>query len=290
MQTFHSIPQLQASIREAKQQKKRIGFVPTMGNLHAGHLSLVELARQHCDFVVVSIFVNPLQFGENEDLDAYPRTLEADQEKLISQGIDALFFPNVKDIYPHGLQQQTTVSVPELTQAHCGAARPGHFDGVTTIVNKLFNIVQADLAIFGQKDFQQLAVIRKMAQDLCLPIEIMAAKTARASDGLALSSRNQYLNTQDRKTAALLSQELEAAKQAVLTDLKAATSPNLKNIHAIETQAKQQLSDAGFTLDYFNIVDATTLAEIDENTHEIVILAAVLLGSTRLIDNLCFFH
>lgn len=286
MQTFDNIAQLQQAIRNARQQGKRIGFVPTMGNLHTGHISLVEEAQKHCDFVVVSIFVNPMQFGKNEDLDTYPRTLSADQEKLTAQGANVLFFPSAADIYPQGLSVQTTVSVPELTRAHCGASRPGHFDGVTTIVNKLFNIVQADVAVFGQKDFQQLAVIRKMAQDLCMPIQIIGAPTARADDGLALSSRNQYLSHDERKIAGELSRVIQQTKATIRQQTK---GPAL-NIQAIEEKAKLLLTQKGFSIDYFNVVDASTLVEITDNTDEIVILAAAILGTTRLIDNLCFFR
>lgn len=285
MQTFNSTAQLQSALQDARQAGKRIGFVPTMGNLHEGHISLVKLAQQHCDFVVVSIFVNPLQFGANEDLSTYPRTLTADQEKLVAQKADALFFPSAESIYPNGLDQQTTVSVPELTLAHCGSARPGHFDGVTTIVNKLLNIVQADVAVFGQKDFQQLAVIRKMVKDLCMPVEIIGAATARAEDGLALSSRNQYLNKADRQTAAKLSQVIFQAQQSMLK----APSKSLTTSQS-EDEAKQQLIALGFDVDYFNIVDAHTLSRINKATSEIVILAAASLNSTRLIDNLSFFR
>ena len=286
MQTFDCISELQACIKHARQQGKTIGFVPTMGNLHAGHISLVEIAQQHCDFVVVSIFINPMQFGENEDLDAYPRTLEDDQDKLIAQGADALFFPSAEMIYPHGLEQQTTVSVPHLTRRHCGAARPGHFDGVTTIVNKLFNIVQADIAVFGQKDFQQLAVIKKMVKDLCMPINIIGAETARAEDGLALSSRNQYLSTSNRKIASQLSSVIRQAQE----NINNRESLQATTIKELEQQACHKLEQQGFIVDYFNIVDASTLTSVTEHTSEIVILAAALLGSTRLIDNLCFFR
>ena len=283
MQSFESIATLQERIRQAKQQGLSIGFVPTMGNLHEGHLSLVRKAKAESDFVIVSIFVNPMQFGPNEDLDAYPRTLEDDKSKLIREGCDALFFPNVDMIYPEGLEAHTTVSVPELTQAHCGAARPGHFDGVTTIVNKLFNIVQADIAVFGEKDFQQLAVIRKMSNDLLIPTRIIGEPTARDKDGLALSSRNQYLSDQQRQIAPVLRQiileTVEELKQSKLEP---------EDISRISETARQNLENQGFKVDYFNVVDAENLHPVTNSSIEIVILAAAFLGKTRLIDNQTF--
>jgi len=189
MHITHYCSELRETIREHRAAGKRIGFVPTMGNLHDGHLSLVRKAKEVCDIVVASIFVNPLQFGANEDLDRYPRTLEADIEKLESAACDLLFFPSVDEVYPNGMEEQAKVIVPVMTNVLCGASRPGHFDGVTTVVCKLFNMVQADVAIFGLKDFQQLAVIRRMVEDLCIPIEIIGAEIAREPDGLAMSSR-----------------------------------------------------------------------------------------------------
>lgn len=276
MQTISFIQDLQQTLQACKQQQKTISFVPTMGNLHEGHLSLVRLAKQHADIVVVSIFVNPLQFGANEDLDKYPRTLEADQQKLAEEDVNFLFTPQVNEIYPIDIAEQTQVCVPQLGEYHCGSSRPGHFDGVTTIVCKLFNIVQADIAIFGQKDFQQLAIIRKMVKDLCLPITIIAAPTGRAKDGLALSSRNQYLNKQQRQTASTINQCLESA---------ASSLENGQNIEAVKLQAIEKLEKYGFILDYFNIADAQTLAPVNENSQEIVLLIAAFLGKTRLIDN-----
>ncbi len=283
MQSFESIATLQERIRQAKQQGLSIGFVPTMGNLHEGHLSLVRKAKAESDFIVVSIFVNPMQFGPNEDLDAYPRTLEDDKSKLVQEGCDALFFPNVDMIYPEGLEAHTTVSVPKLTQAHCGAARPGHFDGVTTIVNKLFNIVQADIAVFGEKDFQQLAVIRKMSNDLLIPTRIIGEPTARDPDGLALSSRNQYLSDQQRQIA-------PAMRQVILQTLEELKQSKLEpeDISRISKKATQNLENQGFKIDYFNIVDAEKLDQITNSSIEIVILAAAFLGKTRLIDNQTF--
>ena len=193
MKTVKSVRELRAAIAGARAKGKRIAFVPTMGNLHSGHVALVEKAGQRADFVVTSIFVNPLQFGPTEDLDKYPRSLAADQEKLIDAGCHLLFTPDVEEIYPDGMQGQTIINVPGVSAGLCGASRPGHFEGVATVVCKLFNIVQPDLAIFGEKDFQQLAVIRKLVRDLNLSIQIMGEPTVRAEDGLALSSRNNYL-------------------------------------------------------------------------------------------------
>ena len=204
MNTVKTLRELRAAVAQARAEGKQIGFVPTMGNLHAGHVSLVEIAAQRADFVVASIFVNPLQFGAGEDLDKYPRTLAADQEKLLAAGCHLLFHPDVAEIYPHGMGDQTRVSVPGVSEGLCGASRPGHFEGVATVVTKLFNMVQPDLAVFGEKDYQQLAVIRALVQDLNMPIQIIGAPTQRAEDGLALSSRNGYLSDEQRAAAPAL--------------------------------------------------------------------------------------
>lgn len=278
MNTVHSIAQLRAALTRARAENKRISLVPTMGNLHAGHIALVEKARQRSDFVVVSIFVNPLQFGPHEDLDSYPRTLAEDQRQLLDAGADLIFAPSVKEMYPDGMQGHSLVSVPVVSEGLCGGSRPGHFDGVATVVCKLLNAVQPDMAVFGEKDFQQLAVIRKMAQDLCLPVQIMGAPIVRAADGLALSSRNGYLNDTQRQTAPLLHQHL----QQIAAHLKAGR----RDYHEIIEEAHQALSRAGFTPDYLDLRDAQTLQPITESSEEIVILAAALLGTTRLIDNL----
>jgi pantoate--beta-alanine ligase len=248
-----------------------------MGNLHEGHLELVRKARKLCDIVVVSIFVNPMQFGPNEDLDAYPRTLMADKEKLFAEGVQMLFAPTTEEVYPEGLEAQTAVEVPQLTDTLCGASRPGHFTGVATVVSKLFNIVQPDVAVFGEKDFQQLSVIRKMVRDLCQPIEIVGVPTARAGDGLALSSRNGYLTPEQRKTAPLLNETLVECREAIAC--------GFDNYRELEAHAKLKLIRAGFEPDYFEIRDARTLAEVTEDTEEIAILAAAKLGQPRLIDN-----
>ena len=256
---------------------ERTVFVPTLGNLHEGHLQLVRLAAQHGQRTVVSIFVNPLQFGKNEDYSLYPRTMDADIEKLESVDCSALFCPTDKEIYPNGVEEQTTVAVPTMTNILCGATRPGHFTGVTTIVAKLFNIVQPDAAVFGIKDFQQLAVVKRMVQDLCMPIEIIEAPVARAEDGLALSSRNGYLNDAERDIAPALYRILRAARERILA--------GDHNYPLVEAEAKVDLLHAGFLPDYFSVRCARTL-EPAAAEQELAILAAAWLGRTRLIDNI----
>jgi len=248
-----------------------------MGNLHDGHLDLVRKARQLCDVVVVSIFVNPLQFGPTEDFDAYPRTMTADKEKLFAEGVQVLYAPNVEDIYPEGMQAQTIVHVPELGETLCGSSRPGHFDGVTTVVSKLFNIVQPDIAVFGEKDFQQLSIVRKMTKDLCMPIRIVGVSTRRDEDGLAKSSRNGYLSLDQRRIAPVLHQTLSTCREAIAC--------GFDNFLQLESHARMKLLQAGFVPDYFAIRDARTLRAVTADTEEIAILAAARLGSTRLIDN-----
>ena len=278
MNTLHSIAQLRAALARARQENKRISLVPTMGNLHAGHIALVEKARQRTDYVVVSIFVNPLQFGANEDLDSYPRTLAEDQRKLLDAGTDLIFAPNVSEMYPEGMEGHTLISVPVVSEGLCGASRPGHFDGVSTVVSKLLNIVQPDLAIFGEKDFQQLAVIRKMSQDLCLPVQIMGEPIVRADDGLALSSRNGYLNEEQRRSAPFLYQTLPHIEQKIIS--------GRRDFAAIIDEARVALVDAGLKPDYLDLRDAETLQPATRDTQDMIILAAVFLGTTRLIDNL----
>ncbi|MFN3580164.1 MAG: pantoate--beta-alanine ligase [Pseudomonas sp.] len=280
MNTLHSIAQLRAALARARQDGKRISLVPTMGNLHAGHLTLVEKARQRTDFVVVSIFVNPLQFGAGEDLDSYPRTLEADQRQLLDVGADLIFAPNVNEMYPEGMQGHTRISVPVVSEGLCGASRPGHFEGVATVVSKLLNIVQPDLAVFGQKDFQQLAVIRKMAHDLCLPVQIMGEPTVRAEDGLALSSRNGYLSEAERQIAP----ELYRTLQSIASDIQGGK----RDYPALIERARKHLKKAGLRADYLDLRDAVTLNPVTSETRDMVVLAAAYLGKTRLIDNLHF--
>lgn len=278
MQTFPNISGLQRELAAVKANQK-IAFVPTMGNLHEGHLALVRKARELADVVVVSIFVNPLQFGPNDDLDKYPRTLKIDQQKLEAEGVDLLFTPTTESIYPKGIENHSLVSVPKLGDYHCGASRPGHFDGVTTVVNILLNIIQADIAVFGEKDFQQLAIIRKMTEDLYMPTEIIGCPTGRASDGLALSSRNQYLTENEREIAPKLYQTLLQAQGQLL---------NNDDIVTITNKASENLDKSGFGVDYFNIADAQTLGQVLESSEKVVILVAAKLGQTRLIDNVSF--
>lgn len=277
MRTCNSNAQLQTALKRFRSEGQSIVFVPTMGNLHEGHLDLVRKARTLCDIVVVSIFVNPLQFGAGEDLDGYPRTMAADKEKLFAEGVQLLYAPGVEDIYPDGMSRQTIVSVPELGDTLCGSSRPGHFDGVTTVVSKLFNIVQPDVSVFGEKDFQQLSIVRKMVKDLCMAIEIVGVKTTRDEDGLAKSSRNGYLSQAERSIAPLLHQTLTTCREAIACDFD--------NFLQLESHARMKLLQAGFEPDYFAIRDARTLRAVTEDTEEIAILAAASLGNTRLIDN-----
>jgi len=277
MRTFTNNAQLRAALRQCREKGQRIAFVPTMGNLHEGHLNLVRKARQLCDVVVVSIFVNPLQFGPREDLAAYPRTLSADKEKLFSEGVQLLYAPEVGEVYPEGMATHTQVRVPDLSETLCGSSRPGHFDGVTTVVAKLFNIVQPDVAVFGEKDFQQLTIVRKMVKDLCIPVDVVGVTTTRDEDGLALSSRNGYLSSRERQVAPLLHQTLNSCREAIAC--------GFDNFLQLESHARMQLLQAGFEPDYFAIRDAHTLHAVTGETEEIAILAAARLGTTRLIDN-----
>ena len=278
MNTVKTVRELRAAVARARSEGKRIGFVPTMGNLHSGHAALVTKAAQRVDFVVASIFVNPLQFGPSEDLDKYPRTLAADQEKLLQAGCHLLFAPTVEEMYPDGMNGQTRVSVPQLSEGLCGASRPGHFEGVATVVSKLFNMVQPDLAVFGQKDFQQLAVIRALVRDLNMPIQIIGEPTVRAEDGLALSSRNGYLNETQRETAPAL--------YRLLSEMAKAIQQGQRDSPALIAQGQAQLAQAGFRPDYLEIRQALTLRPATAEDRDLVILVAAVLGATRLIDNL----
>lgn len=278
MITVKTVRELRAAVARARSEGKRIGLVPTMGNLHSGHTALVTKAAQRSDFVVATIFVNPMQFGPNEDLATYPRTLAADQEKLLQAGCQLLFTPNVEEMYPHGMADQTTVRVPVISEGLCGASRPGHFDGVSTVVSKLFNMVQPDMAVFGEKDFQQLAVIRAMVRDLNMPIQIIGEPTVRADDGLALSSRNGYLNEEQRAIAPLLYQVIQQIGDAV--------GNGDKDFITLLDAGKRQLEAAGLRPDYLEIREATKLRPATAQDSDLVILAAVFLGKTRLIDNL----
>lgn len=278
MNIISSINDLRVQIRQWRQAGERIAFVPTMGNLHNGHFRLVDIARQHADRVIVSIFVNPMQFGANEDLDNYPRTLEQDCAGLTAHGADAVFTPTPDMMYPRGLDVQTYVEVPLLGDRHCGQSRTGHFRGVSTIVCKLFNLVQPDIACFGQKDYQQLAIIRQMVTDLSLPIEIIGVPTERATDGLALSSRNGYLTAEQRAQAPALYQTLQWLKQQINT--------GQHHYRQLEQQATERLNNSGFKTDYLNISDRNTLEPVTAAEQPKVILAAAYIGNTRLIDNI----
>jgi pantoate--beta-alanine ligase len=277
MKTYSTAASLRAALNMGRRAGNTVAFVPTMGNLHEGHLRLVRRARQSADIVVVSIFVNPLQFGASEDLSNYPRTLAADKEKLFAEGAQFLFLPQVEEIYPEGMESHSKVSVPELSDGYCGASRPGHFSGVATVVAKLFNIVQPDTAVFGKKDFQQLSVIRKMVRDLCMPIEIIGIATARADDGLALSSRNGYLNSAQRQIAPVLHRVLQECREAIAC--------GYDSYRKLEQYARSTLNEAGLEADYFSICDSRTLSPVTADTEEVVILVAAKLGTTRLIDN-----
>ena len=272
-----TIPQLRSFVQTHHLAGRRVGLVPTMGALHDGHLSLVKMAGEQCDATVVSIFVNPTQFGPNEDFQRYPRTLENDLRLLESVGSPAIFVPDAAEMYPAGFD--TSIHVGNLSLPFEGTIRPGHFDGVATVVLKLFLASQADVAFFGQKDYQQLCVIKKMVADMNVPIEIVMGSTIREPDGLAMSSRNRYLSDSERRRAVVLSQSLAEAKRMILID----------NIHSVETirQTIQDkiLSAGGMTIDYIAIANPLTLQELSTIETEAVILLAVRLGATRLIDN-----
>ncbi len=255
-----------------------VAFVPTMGNLHAGHLSLVRAARDVADRVVVSIFVNPLQFGQGEDFDTYPRTLERDQEMLLGEGVDLLFAPTVEVMYPKPQAEQTRVEVPGISEVLCGASRPGHFVGVATVVCKLFNMVQPDIALFGNKDFQQLMVIRRMVEDLAMPVQIQGVATLREPDGLAMSSRNGYLSEQERAIAPVL--------YRILKGLQDALENGDDDYPALIAKAGHALDEAGMKTDYLAIRRAEDLREAAPGEAHLVVLAAAYLGRTRLIDNI----
>jgi pantoate--beta-alanine ligase len=274
----HDKQELGDQLAEWRHNDERVALVPTMGNLHAGHLALVELAREHADRVVVSIFVNPTQFGRGEDFDEYPRTLELDKRRLKMTAADMIFAPDVATVYPFGIDNATTVSVPRLTENFCGASRPGHFDGVTTVVARLFALVQPDVAVFGQKDYQQQLVIRHMTEDLNLPISIITSKTIREDDGLALSSRNTYLTEEQRAKAPLLYEILESVGEELQN--------GRRNFDDLESAASQKLVDAGFEVDYLAIRRALNLEIPDRDCDDLVVLAAVRLGEARLIDNI----
>jgi pantoate--beta-alanine ligase len=272
MELIHTV----AELRQRLSTEPSVAFVPTMGNLHAGHLDLVRIARQHASCVVVSIFVNPLQFGANEDFGKYPRTLQADCDKLAACGVEVVFAPGEADMYPQ--PQQMTVEPPPIAQELCGAFRPGHFRGVATVVLKLFNMVQPQLAVFGKKDYQQLHVVRQMAAQLNLPLQIVGAETLRAADGLALSSRNQYLSATERTDAVFLYQ--------TLTNMRKSLQDGAQEHAKLEHDAVVALSARGWQVDYVAIRAQSSLALPVPGERELVVLVAARLGATRLIDNL----
>ena len=278
MQVFHTVKGLRDKLRQHRNNNQTIGFVPTMGNLHDGHLALIKQAKETNDIVVCSIFVNALQFGLNEDWDKYPRTYESDCTKLDQVGCDYLFYPEDGEMYPNGLDTQSRVICPTMTDVLCGASRPGHFEGVTTVVSKLFNIVQPDEAIFGIKDYQQLAVIKRMTEDLCLPVKIISAPIHREPDGLAMSSRNSYISKQERPKVKILKQVLELiAKQIKAGNLDFTT---------LELEAKKRIESEGFKTDYVTVSNSKTLQPAAVDDRQITILGAMYTASARLIDNI----
>ncbi len=277
MEIFHHISSVRQALHEARAAGKKVGFVPTMGNLHAAHLALVKQAQSLSDVVVVSIFVNRLQFGLNEDWDKYPRTLEADAQKLRSVGCDMLFCPEEAEVYPNGMDTQTRVIVPTMANVLCGASRPGHFEGVTTVVSKLFNIVQPDLAVFGIKDYQQLAIIRRMVQDLCMPVRIVAGDIVREPDGLAMSSRNGFIREDERPRV----KQLNASLNWIAAEIKA----GVRDFAGLETSARQQIEKAGFRPDYVQICHSQTLEPAAHDDKALTILGAMYTQGARLIDN-----
>ncbi len=279
MRTLHDIPELRARLAEWRGAGLHIALVPTMGNLHEGHVALVEAALARADRVVTTVFVNPLQFGPGEDLDAYPRTLAQDRARLAAAGNHLLFAPSEAAMYPRGRDGHTVVEVPGLSAELCGASRPGHFRGVSTVVAKLFNLVQPDLAVFGQKDYQQLMLIRRMAADLDMAIEILGLPTVREADGLAMSSRNGYLTAAERARAPALYHSLQRLAAAVAAGSEPATA---------EQDALQALLEAGFEPDYVSVRRREDLARPEAPDRALVVLAAACLGRARLIDNLEF--
>jgi pantoate--beta-alanine ligase len=279
MKTFNSVAALRTQIRDWKNAGLRIGFVPTMGNLHAGHFALVDLARKHSDKVVSSIFVNPTQFGPNEDYARYPRTPDTDINGMAEKNCDALLLPSVEQMYPFGTMGCVQMHVPGITDILCGMHRPGHFNGVAQVVARLFNMVQPDVAVFGRKDYQQLQVIRYMAKEMSFPVDIIAAPTLREADGLAMSSRNQYLQGDERQTATQVYQTLCFMRDQALTGMP---------IPGIEAEAKLRLELNGFTVDYAEIRRSDLSRAVAADEKNLLALIAARLGRTRLIDNLEF--
>jgi pantoate--beta-alanine ligase len=277
MQLFHTIQDIRQYVADKRAAGRRIGFVPTMGYLHAGHLSLVERGKREADIVIMSIFVNPLQFGPNEDLDQYPRDLERDLQLAETVGVDAVFAPSVREMYPH--QQLTFINTELLTDNLCGASRPGHFRGVTTVVGKLFNIVQPDKAFFGQKDAQQVRVIQQMVADLNMPVAVIGCPIVREADGLAMSSRNVYLSPEERRQALILNQSLTEAQKLF--------EQGERSADVLTDYVSRRIQLAPFAkIDYVKLVDLQTLSDIREISGESLLAVAVRFGGTRLIDNI----
>lgn len=283
MNKVQRVSSLRAAVVAARKDRKTIGFVPTMGNLHEGHLELVRQAKRRADFVVVSIYVNPTQFGANEDLSNYPTTPEEDARMLAELGTDILFLPEQLTMYPGELSEQTVVYVPKIGDMYCGKDRPEHFYGVTTVVSRLFNMVQPDIAVFGKKDYQQLTIIRRMVEDLAYPIQVVGADTVRSEDGLALSSRNGYLSAKELQLAPALQKALQLMAEKLKEKPAVSSKSSLKEL---EDQTKKELSKKGFKPQYINVCRQTDLKPAKKGDKELVILAAAQLGKARLIDNI----
>ncbi|WP_330924028.1 pantoate--beta-alanine ligase [Candidatus Sororendozoicomonas aggregata] len=281
MKIINTIADIQHYVAAVKATGKRVAFVPTMGNLHKGHLSLVKQAKLLADVVIVSIYVNPLQFGADEDFDAYPRTMEQDCEQLIAYNTDVLYAAASDEIYPEGSEKHTHVSVDILDCMHCSNTRPAFFRGVATVVAKLFNIVRPDVAVFGEKDYQQLTIVKKMVSDMCIPVEVIGAPTVREKSGLAMSSRNNYLTDTER-------QHIAPAVYRTLLQAREAIVAGERDYQAVRARAFASLSEAGIKPDYFNVSHPLTLQPAEPDEKDLVILAAGYLGKARLIDNLYF--
>lgn len=280
MQIATSIAEVREKVQEWRAAGRKVGFVPTMGNLHDGHLALCRLARKVTRHYVVSTFVNPMQFGPNEDFAHYPRTPEKDEDLLRSVHCDLLYRPDAEEIYPNGLLNAVRVEVPGLTDILCGESRPGHFEGVASVVNRLLNIVQPHVAVFGEKDFQQLAIVRRMVDELKIPVNIVGAPTVRTAEGLAMSSRNQYLGEDERKLAPRIYEELCKVAEAIELG-----QGSLSDIMQLESKARAALAADGFAVDYFNVVSVNTLRKPSIYESDLVVLCAARLGKARLIDN-----
>lgn len=277
MQTITKLNELRKTVRDHRLNRKKIAMVATMGNLHEGHIALVHQAKELADIVIATIFVNPLQFGTGEDLEKYPKTLEADKQQLIDAGCHLLFAPTEEEVYPHGRDNQTIVEVPATSNLYCGSSRPGHFQGVATVVCKLYAMIQPDVAVFGEKDYQQLHIIRQMTQDLSIDVKVVGSPTKRNADGLALSSRNGYLTDQERSKATALYRTLQETKQKL--------EQGYSDFPKLCEDAQTTLEDAGFKRDYFVIANAKTLMLAQPGDKQLVILAAAFMGAARLIDN-----